>query len=47
VTPVPTRHATEVLQDHPYDLPAPAPLRPVEALAGLRACGTAQGLLVC
>lgn len=47
VTPVPTRHATEVLQDHPYDLPAPPPLRPVEALAGLRACGTSQGLLVC
>ncbi|HEX2771748.1 MAG TPA: hypothetical protein VHN18_04870 [Micromonosporaceae bacterium] len=47
VTPVPTRHATEVLQDHPYDLPAPPPLRPVEALAGLRECGTSQGLLVC
>jgi hypothetical protein len=47
VTPVPTRHATEVLQDHPYDLPAPPPLRPIEALAGLRACGTSQGLLVC
>jgi hypothetical protein len=47
ITPVPTRHATEVLQDHPYDLPAPPPLRPVEALAGLRACGTSQGLLVC
>lgn len=47
VTPVPTRHATEVLQDHPYDLPAPPPLRPVEALAGLRACSTSQGLLVC
>jgi hypothetical protein len=47
VSPIPTRHATEALQDHPYDLPAPPPLRPVEALAGLRACGTSQGLLVC
>lgn len=47
VTPVPTRHATEVLQGHPYDLPAPAPLRLVDALAGLRDSGTSQGLLVC
>ena len=46
-TPVPTRHATEVLRDQPYDLPAPAPLRPVDALAGLRDSGTQQGLLIC
>jgi len=44
---VPTRHATEVLQGHPYDLPTPAPLRPVDVLAGLRDSGAAQGLLVC
>ncbi|WP_234359285.1 MULTISPECIES: hypothetical protein [unclassified Plantactinospora] len=47
VTSVATRHATEVLRNQPYDLPAPAPLRVVEALAGLRASGTPQGLLVC
>ncbi|WP_407676257.1 hypothetical protein [Plantactinospora alkalitolerans] len=47
VTSVATRHATEVLRGQPYDLPAPAPLGMVEALAGLRASGTSQGLLVC
>ena len=47
VTSVATRHATEVLRCQPYDLPAPSPLRLVEALAGLRDSGASQGLLVC
>lgn len=47
VTSVPTRHATEVLRGQPYDLPAPARLGVQDALAGLRAAGTAHGLLVC
>ncbi|RKR92494.1 hypothetical protein BDK92_6935 [Micromonospora pisi] len=47
VTSVPTRHATEVLRAQPYDLPAPAPLDVQDALTGLRASGTAHGLLVC
>lgn len=46
-TPLPTRHATEVLRGQPYDLPRPAPLRPVDALTGLRDSGTPVGLLVC
>jgi hypothetical protein len=47
VTPVPTRHATEVLRGQPYDLPSPAPLRTVDALAELRDSGLPQGLLIC
>jgi hypothetical protein len=47
VSPVPTRHATEVLRRQPYDLPAPPPLRAMDALAALRNSGTPQGLLVC
>jgi hypothetical protein len=47
VSPVPTRHATEVLRGQPYDLPAPPPLRSVEALAALRDSGAPQGLLLC
>ncbi|HEY0700372.1 MAG TPA: hypothetical protein VGD43_21520, partial [Micromonospora sp.] len=42
----PTRAATELLRNHPYDLPAPAPLEVAEVLAGLRAGGTRAGLLV-
>ncbi|WP_435831003.1 hypothetical protein [Polymorphospora rubra] len=44
---VPTGHATEVLRNQPYDLPAPKPLRIVDALTGLRDSGTQQGLLIC
>ncbi|HEX5598781.1 MAG TPA: hypothetical protein VFX61_22585 [Micromonosporaceae bacterium] len=47
VTPVSTRHATEVLRSHPDDLPVPRPLLPGVALAALRAGGPVQGLLVC
>ncbi|MFD1321759.1 hypothetical protein [Micromonospora sonneratiae] len=47
ITPVPTRHATEVLRGQPYDLPTPPPLRVVDALAALRDSGSPQGLLVC
>ncbi|WP_422774754.1 hypothetical protein ACN28C_21500 [Plantactinospora sp. WMMC1484] len=47
VASVATRHATEVLRGQPYDLPPPPPLRVGDALAGLRASGTPQGLLVC
>ncbi|SCL22102.1 hypothetical protein GA0074692_1328 [Micromonospora pallida] len=46
VTSVPTRRATEVLRNQPYDLPVPPPLRADAALAALRASGSAHGLLV-
>ncbi|MFE9656897.1 hypothetical protein [Micromonospora sp. NPDC006431] len=46
VTSVPTRRATEVLRNQPYDLPTPPPLRMAEALAALRDAGAHQGLLV-
>lgn len=46
VAAVPTRRATEVLRNQPYDLPAPPPLGVAEALAALRDAGAYQGLLV-
>ena len=46
VTSVPTRRATEVLRNQPYDLPAPPPLTVGEALETLRDTGAHQGLLV-
>ncbi|SCL51576.1 hypothetical protein GA0070604_2386 [Micromonospora eburnea] len=46
VASVPTRRATEVLRNQPYDLPVPPPLRMAEALAALRDAGAHQGLLV-
>ncbi|OZV83723.1 hypothetical protein CA850_03410 [Micromonospora echinospora] len=46
VTSVPTRRATEVLRNQPYDLPVPPPLAVDAALAALRDGGAAQGLLV-
>ncbi|ROT29867.1 hypothetical protein [Micromonospora sp. HM5-17] len=46
VSAVATRHATEVLRNQPYDLPAPSPLRAAEVLAGLRNSGASPGLLV-
>nr|WP_089016225.1 hypothetical protein [Micromonospora inositola] len=46
VTSVPTRRATEVLRNQPYDLPVPPPLRVAEAVDVLRDTGAHQGLLV-
>ncbi|PWU54152.1 hypothetical protein DLE60_30030, partial [Micromonospora globispora] len=46
VTSVPTRRATEVLRNQPYDLPVPPPLTVGEALETLRDTGAHQGLLV-
>lgn len=46
VATVPTRRATEVLRNQPYDLPAAPPLAMTDALAALREAGAAQGLLV-
>ncbi|WP_346123469.1 hypothetical protein [Micromonospora coerulea] len=46
VTSVPTRRATEVLRNQPYDLPVPPPLRVGDALDVLRDVGAHQGLLV-
>lgn len=47
VVPVPTRHATEALRQHPYDLPSPPPLRLPDALGALRDSGVPAGLLIC
>lgn len=47
ISPVATRHATEVLRGQPYDLPIPKPLRMAEVLRGLRDSGAPQGLLIC
>lgn len=46
VTPVPTRHATQVLRAQPYDLPPPPPLQMAEALSVLRDSGVPAGLLI-
>ncbi|MEU5940105.1 hypothetical protein ABZ807_13110 [Micromonospora sp. NPDC047548] len=46
VASVPTRRATEVLRNQPYDLPVPPPLGIGEAVAALRADGAALGLAV-
>ncbi|MEH0843825.1 hypothetical protein V6U81_15680 [Micromonospora sp. CPCC 205711] len=46
VASVPTRRATEVLRNQPYDLPVPPPLTVGAALAGLRDTGAALGLAV-
>ncbi|MFU8875872.1 hypothetical protein [Micromonospora sp. SL4-19] len=46
VASVPTRRATEVLRNQPYDLPVPPPLGMAEALVALREAGAHQGLLV-
>jgi hypothetical protein len=47
VASVPTRRATEVLRNQPYDLPAPPPLTMAEALGALHDGGAHQGLLLC
>lgn len=47
VAPIPTRHATEVLRNQPYDLPWPPPLRLADALSVLRDSGAPAGLLIC
>ncbi|TDC41237.1 hypothetical protein [Micromonospora sp. KC213] len=46
VATVPTRRATEVLRNQPYDLPVPPPLAAAEALAALRSGGAPLGLAV-
>ncbi|WP_245675474.1 hypothetical protein [Micromonospora halophytica] len=46
VATVPTRRATEVLRNQPYDLPVPPPLAAAEALAALREGGAPLGLAV-
>ncbi|TDB73087.1 hypothetical protein [Micromonospora sp. KC723] len=46
VATVPTRRATEVLRNQPYDLPAPPALTAAEALAALRSEGAPLGLAV-
>nr|WP_172894679.1 hypothetical protein [Micromonospora purpureochromogenes] len=46
VASVPTRRATEVLRNQPYDLPVPPPLGVAEALAALREDGAPMGLAV-
>ncbi|XBP96621.1 hypothetical protein VK199_06155 [Micromonospora sp. CCTCC AA 2012012] len=46
VSSVPTRRATEVLRNQPYDLPVPPRLGMADALDALRAGGSHQGLLV-
>lgn len=46
VSRVPTRRATEVLRNQPYDLPVPPPLGMAEALTALHDAGAHQGLLV-
>ncbi|TDC81070.1 hypothetical protein E1193_15880 [Micromonospora sp. KC606] len=46
VATVPTRRATEVLRNQPYDLPVPPPLAAAEALAALRSDGAPLGLAV-
>lgn len=47
VGPVPTRHATQVLRNQPYDLPSPPPLRLDDAMRTLRDSGAPAGLLIC
>ncbi|MGB2572366.1 hypothetical protein ACPFP2_28560, partial [Micromonospora citrea] len=46
VAAVPTRRATEVLRNQPYDLPVPPPLAAAEAVAALREGGAPLGLAV-
>ncbi|WP_091672478.1 hypothetical protein [Micromonospora auratinigra] len=46
VSQVPTRRATEVLRNQPYDLPLPPLLTMDEALVALRDAGAHQGLLL-
>ncbi|HEX6498309.1 MAG TPA: hypothetical protein VF054_04670 [Micromonosporaceae bacterium] len=44
---LPTRHATAMLRQAPYDLPAPQPLDVTTALEHLGATSPAAGMLVC
>lgn len=47
IGPVPTRHATQVLRNQPYDLPSPPPLQLPDVLSTLRDSGMPAGLAIC